>query len=127
MFEKLLELGFEALAAAVPTVIGGIGALLVGIAIGAAVVAIVYTVQERITRWNIERLAKEAVQQERNEKARKAIADALNDLTVKKKEGNTVVLSASQFIDAVEQETAEIKITGTEVDSSIYEGMKVYI
>lgn len=116
MLEYLLEFAIEA-----------VGAMMVGAAVGATIAMVTYVVTEKITRWNLARLAQEAVRQEREQAAREAIAKAINSsMKVKRVDGNTVVLSVSEFEREVEQEVGEIRITGTGVDANIYEGMKVY-
>lgn len=115
MFEYLLEFAIEA-----------VGALLIGAAVGATIAIITYAVSEKITRWNLSRLAREALQQEREQAAKEAIAKALNNMRVKRVDGNTVVLSVSEFEREVEQEVGEIRITGIGVDTNVHEGMKVY-
>lgn len=87
--------------------------------LGAAIVAIAYTVYCKITTGNLPEIIRDALGSSEEERAKELLSQVLQ-AKVDKVEGNTISLSV---LEAVDKEPVQITITGTEVDSEIYEGM----
>lgn len=87
--------------------------------IGAAVVAIAYTVYCKITSGNLPSIIRDAMESSEEEKAKELLADVLQ-ARIDKIEGNTISISV---LEAEDQEAITLTIVGTEVDADICEGM----
>ncbi len=86
--------------------------------IGAAIVAIAYTVYCKITKGNLPEIIRDALRSSEEQKAKEMLAKVLQ-AKVGSIEGNTISISLLEE----ESESVQITITGTEIDSNIYEGM----
>lgn len=91
--------------------------------IGAAVVAIAYTVYCKITQGNLPSIIRDALESSEEQKAKELLADVLQT-RVDKIEGNTISISV---LEAEDQEAITLTIVGTEVDADIYEGMTLTV
>lgn len=87
--------------------------------VGAAIVAIAYTVYCKITTGNLPGIIRDALSSSEEQRAKEMLAQVLQ-ATIDRVEGNTISLSV---LEEADKEPVQITITGTEVDSTIYEGM----
>lgn len=108
--EKIFELLFG-------IVIGLFGAL-IGLFTASVIISIVKVVKERITRFNIGRLTKKAL--EEDQRARNLLTEAI-ELAVKEKKGNTISISAFKRGKKV----ADIQLKGESVAEDIRVGQAV--
>lgn len=99
-------------------IFGFIFAILAGIFVGAAVVAVTYVVMERITAANVGRLSREALAKDRE--AKNLIGQALQ-LEITKKQGAVLSLKALRNGKHV----ADIQLKGNSVADDVHVGMKV--
>lgn len=99
-------------------IFGFIIAILAGIFVGAAVVAVTYAVMERITAANVGRLSREAL--EKNKEAKNLIGEALQ-LEITKKQGATISLKALRNGKHV----ANIQLRGNSVADDVRVGMTI--
>jgi len=89
--------------------------------VGAAIVAIAYTVYYKITTGNLPGIIRDALSSSEEQKAKELLAKIL-EAKVDRVEGNTISIS---ILEEADNAPVQITITGTEVDSQIYEGMRL--
>lgn len=99
-------------------IFGFIFALLAGLFVGAAVVAVTYVVMERITAANVGRLSREAL--EKNKETKNLIGEAIQ-LEITKKQGAAISLKALRNGKHV----ANIQLTGNSVADDLRVGMTI--
>ena len=89
--------------------------------IGAAVVAISYTVYCKITSGNLPAIIRNALRSSEEQKVKELLAQAIQ-ARVDRVDGNTITIS---ILEEADNAAAQLTITGTEVDTHIREGMKL--
>lgn len=87
--------------------------------VGAAIVAIAYTVYCKITKGNLPGIVRDALRSSEEQKAKELLAGILNG-RVDKIEGNAISIS---ILEEAGNAAVQVTITGTDVDTQVYEGM----
>ena len=97
---------------------------LLGVLFGGGLIFVTYTIAQVINKLNLPEIIREALRNSKEEQAKCLIGEAI-EAQVKLVQGNTITLE--MFAKAGSSEKIELQITGTGVDSSVKQGMKVAV